>query len=108
MQYYFDASGLHFTQGGVTLVVTVLAIVAMLIVADVVKTSIRARQGIRPSVTQPAGSIGLTATRKTELLIQDNARLQGQVARPEERLSIVERTAVDPARHIAAEIDGLR
>ncbi len=108
MQYYFDGGGFHSTPSGVAMVVTILAIVAMLIVASVVKTAIRARYGGRQSVASRATDGDLTATPRVELLVRENAGLQGQVARLEERLSILEHGAKDPARRIAFEIDSLR
>lgn len=46
--------------------------------------------------------------RALELLTSENAGLKGQVARLEERLSVLERIATDPARRTAREIEELR
>ena len=48
------------------------------------------------------------ADRKIELLSNENARLTGQISRLEERLSVLERIATDPAERTAREIDALR
>jgi hypothetical protein len=48
------------------------------------------------------------AERKIELLASENARLVGQISRLEERLSVLERIATDPAERTAREIDALR
>lgn len=50
----------------------------------------------------------LGGDRKVELLSNENERLQGQVSRLEERLSVLERIATDPAERSAREIEGLR
>jgi len=50
----------------------------------------------------------LGGDRKVELLSSENERLQGQVSRLEERLSVLERVATDPAERTAREIEGLR
>ncbi|MET0309422.1 MAG: hypothetical protein ABW023_11995 [Sphingomonas sp.] len=48
------------------------------------------------------------AQRKIELLSSENERLTGQISRLEERLSVLERIATDPAERTAREIDALR
>ena len=83
--------------------VFVLAIIAMGIIGGIINKGIcleRARLNKRAE--------GLPAARQTELLTAENERLQGQVSRLEERLSVVERIVTDPARRIAAEIENLR
>jgi uncharacterized protein YlxW (UPF0749 family) len=48
------------------------------------------------------------ATREIELLNQENEGLRGKVGRLEERLSVLERIATDPAERTAREIESLR
>jgi hypothetical protein len=48
------------------------------------------------------------AAREIELLSQENAGLRGKVGRLEERLSVLERIATDPAERTAREIESLR
>jgi hypothetical protein len=48
------------------------------------------------------------AERKFELLASENERLEGKVARLEERIAVLERIATDPAERTAREIDALR
>ena len=48
------------------------------------------------------------AAREIELLSQENAGLRGKVGRLEERLSVLERIATDPAGRTAREIESLR
>lgn len=48
------------------------------------------------------------AQRQIELLSTENERLTGQISRLEERLSVLERIATDPADRVAREIDALR
>lgn len=48
------------------------------------------------------------AARKIELLSAENERLTGQLGRLEERLRVLERIATDPAERTAREIDALR
>ncbi|HEX8514098.1 MAG TPA: hypothetical protein VF688_13445 [Allosphingosinicella sp.] len=48
------------------------------------------------------------AGREIELLSRENAGLRGKVDRLEERLSVLERIATDPAQRTAREIESLR
>ncbi|WP_213979908.1 hypothetical protein [Sphingomonas sp. dw_22] len=48
------------------------------------------------------------AERRIELLSSENERLTGQISRLEERISVLERIATDPAERTAREIDALR
>jgi hypothetical protein len=50
----------------------------------------------------------LEAVRQVELLSNENAGLKGQVGRLEERISVLERIATDPAERTAREIERLR
>lgn len=48
------------------------------------------------------------ASREIELLSRENAGLRGKIDRLEERLSVLERIATDPAGRTAREIESLR
>lgn len=48
------------------------------------------------------------AAREMELLSSENAGLRSKVGRLEERLSVLERIATDPAERTAREIESLR
>ena len=48
------------------------------------------------------------AAREIELLSRENEGLRGKVGRLEERLSVLERIATDPAERTAREIESLR
>jgi cell division protein FtsB len=48
------------------------------------------------------------AVREIELLSSENAGLRGKICRLEERLSVLERIATDPAERTAREIESLR
>lgn len=51
---------------------------------------------------------GLTPTRQTELLVNENEIVRGQVMRLEERLSVMERIATDSSLNLGREIERLR
>jgi hypothetical protein len=51
---------------------------------------------------------GLTPTRQTELLVNENEVVRGQVMRLEERLSVMERIATDSSLNLGREIERLR
>lgn len=51
---------------------------------------------------------GLTPTRQTELLVNENAQLQGQMGRLEERLSVMERITTDNHMSLNQEFERLR
>jgi hypothetical protein len=50
----------------------------------------------------------LAAQRRIELLAGENDGLKGQVGRLEDRISVLERIATDPAARTAREIEDLR
>lgn len=50
----------------------------------------------------------LETVREVKLLTSENAGLKAQVMRLEERISVLERIATDPARRTAREIEELR
>jgi len=74
-------------------------------------TWIRARHGY-PIENEWSGMVHKDdqpdAARKIELLTNENERLTGQIGRLEERLSVLERIATDPAERTAREIEQLR
>ncbi|MDO7842815.1 hypothetical protein [Sphingomonas immobilis] len=89
----------------------VLAIVAMVMCAGIVKALIRAKHGQpidKPSRLRGHGASDIEAERKIHLLSTENERLVGQVSRLEERIAVLERIATDPAERVAREIDALR
>lgn len=93
-----------------------VVIVALLIVASIVKSAIRARAGDtrtrrerradRRAGRDGAGAVG--AGREAELLAAENERLRAQVVRMEERVAVLERIVTDPAKRVSEEIERLR
>ena len=51
---------------------------------------------------------GLTPTRQTELLVNENEAMRGQMLRLEDRLSVMERIATDANINLGREIERLR
>lgn len=51
---------------------------------------------------------GLTPTRQTELLVNENEVMRGQMLRLEDRLSVMERIATDNSLNLGREIERLR
>ena len=92
--------------------VFILAIIAMVMCAGIVKSLIRAKHGQpidKPSrLSLGHGQTDMEAERKIYLLSTENERLVGQVSRLEERIAVLERIATDPAERISREIDALR
>jgi hypothetical protein len=89
-----------------------LSVVALAIgsLAYTVNNWIRARHGY-PLVDGAGGvthKTDLDASRKIELLTNENGQLKGQVSRLEERIAVLERIATDPAERTAREIEKLR
>ena len=89
----------------------VIAIIAMSYAAWLITSWIRAKHGY-PIENEWGGmtekSDGPDAKRQIELLSKENEGLKGQVSRLEERLSVLERIATDPAERTAREIEKLR
>lgn len=88
----------------------ILAIIAMSYAAWIVTSWIRARHGY-PVESEWGGMTGKSdpaAERKIELLEAENSKLIGMIGRLEERISVLERIATDPAARTAREIDSLR
>ena len=90
--------------------VFVVVLVAISTVGWLLNNWIRARHGY-PVENEWKGQTAKNdpdAQRKIELLSSENERLTGQISRLEERLSVLERIATDPAERTAREIDSLR
>lgn len=51
---------------------------------------------------------GLTPTRQTEILVNENEAMRGQIIRLEDRLSVMERIATDSSMNLGREIERLR
>lgn len=96
----------------------VLAIIAIVMVASIVKTAIRAKHGYPLDDDEDCKGKGkgkrqrrhdqIDAIRQAQLMAQQNEQLQGKVLRLEERIAVLERIATDPATRTAREIDALR
>ncbi len=100
--------------GGMGFVVAIVAIVA---IAGIVKTAIRAKHGYPLDYDDDCGSKGkrrrrerddIAAVRQARLMAEQNEQLHGKVLRLEERIAVLERIATDPATRTAREIDALR
>lgn len=88
----------------------VVAIIAISTFGWVMSSWIRAKHGY-PIENEWSGTVHKAdpnAERKFELLASENERLEGKVARLEERIAVIERIATDPAERTAREIDALR
>ncbi|KQM98226.1 MULTISPECIES: hypothetical protein [unclassified Sphingomonas] len=92
----------------------VLAIIAIVMAAGIVKTAIRAKHGY-PLDDEYEGKgkrhrnrDRIAVERQALLMAQQNEQLQGKVLRLEERIAVLERIATDPAVRTAREIDALR
>ena len=92
-----------------------VGLIALFVVAGVVKTAIRAMAGDTRTARErradrragrAAPDIGIA--RENELLAQENEKLKAQAIRLEERVAVLERIVTDPAKRVAEEIDALR
>jgi hypothetical protein len=88
--------------------VFVLAIIAISTFGWVVKSWIRARHGYPLEDDKGGTSQNIAASRKMELLSDENGRLKNQVGRLEERIAVLERIVTDRSRSLSDEIDALR
>jgi hypothetical protein len=86
----------------------VIAIIAISTFGWVASSWIRARHGYPLENEWSGMTEHPDATRKIELLTNENERLTGQISRLEERLAVLERIATDPAERTAREIEALR
>jgi len=95
----------------------VLAIIAIVMTASIIKTAIRAKHGY-PLDDEHDDEEGkgkrrrqrdrIAVERQAQLMADQNEQLQGKVLRLEERIAVLERIATDPATRTAREIDALR
>ena len=94
----------------------VLAIIAIVMIAGIVKTAIRAKHGY-PLDDDDDGNgrrrhrrqrDQIAVERQAQLMADQNEQLQAKVLRLEERIAGLERIATDPATRTAREIDALR
>lgn len=93
----------------------VLSIIAIVMIASIVKTAIRAKHGY-PLDDEACEGKGkrrrrqdeIDVTRQARLMADQNEQLQAKVLRLEERIAVLERIATDPATRTAREIDALR
>ena len=88
----------------------ILAIIAMSTIGWIATSWIRARHGY-PVEGEWGGTITKDdpkATRKIELLSNENERQMGMILRLEERIAVMERIATDPAERTHREIELLR
>jgi hypothetical protein len=88
----------------------VIALVAISTFGWLANNWIRAKHGY--SISDDHGEnidkVDPAATRKIDLLAAENERLAGQISRLEDRISVLERIATDPAERTARAIDALR
>jgi hypothetical protein len=93
-----------------------LAIIAIVMIAGIVKTAIRAKHGY-PLDDDDDGNgrrrhrrqrDQIAVERQAQLMADQNEQLQAKVLRLEERIAVLERIATDPATRTAREIDALR
>jgi len=81
-----------------------IVIIAMTMVAFIVATWMKTRATHGHVGSQPDAA----SLRHIELLSAENEGLKGKISRLEERISVLERIATDPAARTAREIDDLR
>ena len=62
----------------------------------------------RRKVKKALDAQGLAPSRKTELLVNENEHMRGQMSRLEERLSVMERITTDSHMSLNQEIERLR
>ena len=90
--------------------VFVIIMVALVMVAWVVTTAIRARYGY--PLSDDEGNLVLpmkaVTDEATKALAAENEQLKDTVQRLEDRLKVLERIATDPAERTAREIEDLR
>lgn len=89
---------------------SIIAIIAVCAIGTAINNWIKARHGY-PVENEWGGSVEKSdpeSGRKIELLSNENAELIGKIDRLQERLSVLERIATDPAKRTAEEIEALR
>ncbi|ODU20843.1 MAG: hypothetical protein ABS87_09110 [Sphingomonas sp. SCN 67-18] len=88
----------------------VISLIAISTIGWVFTSWIRARHGY-PVEGEWGGSVSRSdpdEDRKLAFLAGENEKLRGQLLRLEERISVLERIATDPAERTARDIDALR
>jgi cell division protein FtsB len=83
-----------------------ICVTAIIAGAVLILNLIRGRQRI--AELRALASHGTESPREIEFLSRENEGLRGKVQRLEERLSVLERIATDPAERTAREIESLR
>ncbi len=88
----------------------VIAIIAVCYAGWILNNWIRAKHGydLEDEWGGKSAKSNPQAERKIELLTNENAQLTGKLSRLEERVSVLERIATDPAKRTAEEIENLR
>jgi hypothetical protein len=84
----------------------IFGMTALVAVAMIILNWVRGRHRI--AEIRAGAAYKPEAAREIELLSRENAGLRGQIGRLEERLSVLERIATDPAERTAREIERLR
>ncbi len=86
----------------------VLAIIAMILLAKIITTVVRARHGYPLEDDRGRRRRRGEDGDENRLLTSENRELTGKVQRLEDRLAVLERIATDPGRRLSDEIDRLR
>jgi cell division protein FtsB len=88
----------------------VLSIIAIVMVASMVKTFIRAKYGLTGLDGLKRGKRRFRdeLSRENDFLLAENDRLKGSVNRLEERIAVLERIATDAPARLSAEIEKLK
>jgi len=87
----------------------VLGIIAMVMLAGIARTLIRARHGYPlDSRHHRHDHAGQRDERAVALLANENDKLKGMICRLEERIAVLERIATDAPNRLSAEIERLR
>lgn len=98
----------------------VLSIIAIVMLASIVKTAIKAKHGYplddeyhddddcKSNGKRRRQRDRIAVERQAQLMADQNEQLQAKVLRLEERIAVLERIATDPATRTAREIDALR
>lgn len=93
-------------MGGDEIAVFIVIMTFLVATAVLIYNWMKGRERIARLRVEGAGTP--EAAREVELLSRENEGLRGKVGRLEERLSVLERIATDPAERTAREIESLR
>ena len=85
-------------------VISILFLGAVLGIATMLLIQWYGRRKVKVALRQD----GLTPTRQTEILVNENEHMRGQMGRLEERLSVMERITTDQHMSLNQEIERLR